>query len=324
MADANPNRLGQINGAGDDQAIFLKVFAGEVLTAFERANKFLPMVLSKSIASGKSGQFPATGRAVAKYHTPGTQLLGSDAIRQAEVVVPIDKKLATDEFIADIDEAKNHYDSRSIYSSEMGIVLATGLDTHILVEGVLGARAPETVTGVGGGTVIVDANLISAVDATRAQALIDAIFQAGEVLDGNDAPEENRWIALDPSDYSVLVRTVQTNGFSAVNADFGTEGGVASGKLFRLNGITLVKTNNLTKTDESAPAADSIFLEHPIDGTNTVSLVGCQRAIGVVKLMDLAMQSEFQIERQGTLMVASYALGLKHLRPECLVELASA
>jgi hypothetical protein len=153
---------------------------------------------------------------------------------------------------------------------------------------------------------------------------VDAIFEAGEVFDGNDGPEEGRYIALSPTDYNILVKTVQTNGFSAVNADYGTEGGVARGNIIRLNDVEIVKTNNLTKTDQSAPAANTVYSEHPIDGQVTVGLVGCQNAIGVVKLMDLSMEQEYQIARQGTLMVASYAVGVKYLRPECLVELASA
>lgn len=35
MADASVARIGQINSAGDAKALFMKVFAGEVLTAFK-------------------------------------------------------------------------------------------------------------------------------------------------------------------------------------------------------------------------------------------------------------------------------------------------
>ena len=38
MANANPISVGQIN-SGTEDALFLKVFAGEVLTSFERASK---------------------------------------------------------------------------------------------------------------------------------------------------------------------------------------------------------------------------------------------------------------------------------------------
>ena len=44
-------------------------------------------------------------------------------------------------------------------------------------------------------------------------------------------------------------------------------------------------------------------------------------SVGTVKLKDLATESEYQIQRQGTLMVAKYAMGHGGLRPECGVVL---
>lgn len=54
MANATPSRLGQVNLAGDDQALFLKVFSGEVLTAFHRQNVFLEKSMVRTISNGKS------------------------------------------------------------------------------------------------------------------------------------------------------------------------------------------------------------------------------------------------------------------------------
>ncbi|HXE54764.1 MAG TPA: hypothetical protein VN541_17215 [Tepidisphaeraceae bacterium] len=53
--------LGQINQSGDPNAIFLKVFSGEVLTAFKLATVADALQRTRSIASGKSAQFPAVG-----------------------------------------------------------------------------------------------------------------------------------------------------------------------------------------------------------------------------------------------------------------------
>lgn len=48
---------GQVNNAGAVDALFLKVFAGEVLTAFREQNVALDRTVVRSIASGKSAQF---------------------------------------------------------------------------------------------------------------------------------------------------------------------------------------------------------------------------------------------------------------------------
>ncbi|WP_018868281.1 MULTISPECIES: hypothetical protein [unclassified Thioalkalivibrio] len=48
------SRLGQINGAGDAKALFLKVFGGEVLTSFEQKNVTMGRHQVRTIANGKS------------------------------------------------------------------------------------------------------------------------------------------------------------------------------------------------------------------------------------------------------------------------------
>jgi len=45
------------------------------------------------------------------------------------------------------------------------------------------------------------------------------------------------------------------------------------------------------------------------------------QAMGTVKLLDLASEMEYDIRRQGTLMVSKMAVGHGILRPECLYEI---
>ena len=55
--------------------------------------------------------------------------------------------------------------------------------------------------------------------------------------------------------------------------------------------------------------------------STTVAVVFHKSAIGTVKLMDLGMESEYDIRRQGNLMVAKMALGHGILRPESACEI---
>ena len=66
MANATVSFLGKTNASGDANALFLKVFAGEVLASFQRQNKMLPITMVRSIASGKSASFPLVGLASAE------------------------------------------------------------------------------------------------------------------------------------------------------------------------------------------------------------------------------------------------------------------
>ena len=51
MANATVSRLGQVNTSGDVNALFLKVFSGEVLATFQRENQMLGMTSVRQIAS---------------------------------------------------------------------------------------------------------------------------------------------------------------------------------------------------------------------------------------------------------------------------------
>jgi len=54
MANATPLRVGSNNGGGDKDELFLKVYGGEVLSAFETANVSLDKQVIRTITSGKS------------------------------------------------------------------------------------------------------------------------------------------------------------------------------------------------------------------------------------------------------------------------------
>jgi hypothetical protein len=153
MANATPSRIGQVNNAGDVDALFLKVYAGEVLTAFTEQNKLADRTMVRNITSGKSAQFPATWKATASYHTPGTEITGN-TIAGNERVIVIDDLLISPVFIASIDEAKTHYEVRSEYSKQAGAALARTMDKNLAQVGLLAARASATVTGGNGGSQI--------------------------------------------------------------------------------------------------------------------------------------------------------------------------
>lgn len=308
MANMVPSRIGQANGSGAVDALFLKVFAGEVLTAFREKTAFISRSMVRTISSGKSAQFPASWKGTAAYHTPGTQLVGT-AVAHNERVVIIDDMLIADRFIANIDEARSHYDVRSEYSYDMGRALAKAYDSNVAQVGILAARASTTVTGGNGGTQITDTDA-----RTNADSLVGSILDAAQALDEKDVPEEDRYCFLKPGPYYNLVES----GSKALSTDYnpGGNGSLASGKIYRIGGIELVKTNNLPQANiSSGPTA------YQGDFTNTAALVMHRSAVGTVKLLDLSMEGAYLIEYQGTLMVAKYAIGHGILRPESAVEI---
>lgn len=317
MANANPSRLGQANLTGLTDALFLKVFAGEVLTAFEEATVTDGKFKERKITSGKSASFPILGQIQAEYHVPGAEINGL-TVPANEQVITVDDLLISHAFIANIDEAKNHYDVRAPYSTEMGRRLAYVKDQQLLQLAVLAARGSSPVTGEQGGGSVTDAALLTD---TSAEKLIAALFSAAQILDQKNVSADGRYAFLNPGAYYLLAQNTKI-----MNSQWGGSGIYADGKVLKVAGIEIVKTNHAPFGQTIANGSLQAGTGNKYAGafTNTVGVVCTGDAVGTVKLMDLAMESEYQIQRQGTLMVAKYAIGHGILRPACAVELKTA
>ena len=325
MANATPASIGRINSGGTEDALFLKVFSGEVLTAFERASVTQGAEMVRSISNGKSATFPVMGRINAAYHTPGAEILGSD-VNHNEKVITINDLLISSAFLSNIEEAKNHWDVRSAYSAEIGRALAFQKDKHILQTIGQAAQASANATGLDAGTVLTNTGIASATAATAANAMIDSLFDAASALDSHYVPKEGRKCFLRLEEYYKLA-----NATNAVNVDFsgGANGGVADGKVLRVAGIELVPTphfvtGNVNSGVDQGSATQGGSNPQAVNLTNYVALVCHPSAAGTVKLMDLATEMEYDIRRQGTLMVAKYAMGHGVLRPEAAVGIKEA
>lgn len=310
MANATTLNIGQVNGAGATDALFLKIFSGEVLTAFETASVTRDKHFVRTISSGKSASFPATWKVTGGYHTPGAEITGQ-ASNVNERVITIDDLLVSSVFIPNIDEAKNHFDYRAIYSNECGVFLGTNWDKNILQLMVLAARASATVTGANGGTSLTSTGTLYRTSATD---LVAGIFAAAQTLDEKDVPQSSkRHTYVKPAQYYLLAATPTT---LLVNSDYASgNGDYAGGVVKRVAGTELVMTNNLPSTNvTTGPAA------YQGDFTKTAFVTTTADAVGTVKLMDLQSEMAYDIRRQGYLIVAKYLMGHGILRPECAVE----
>ena len=341
MANGNtaPSRLGAINGASDKDALFLKVFANEILTTFDEFNVMKDLHTIRTISSGKSAQFPVTGTATAKYHTPGQSIIDSgnsylSDIKHAERVITIDDVLVSSTFIANIDELKNHYDVRSIYAKELGKALAKRFDIATMKTLAGGARQTATITG---GKAGVSTNHGTALD--TAPEIIDALYTIARKLDENDVPDDgSRFAILTPTQYYKLITSDNSAISLATNRDAGGVGNIATGRIPMVAGLNLYKSNHLVDVavadgsqDQDDDNAKNEVHDANSDGTldgdgynadlsDTGFLAGHPSGIGTVKLLDLATESDYSVAHQGTLFVAKYAMGHNVLRPEACAE----
>jgi len=348
-----PSRVGLVEGNSDNNELFLKKFSGEILQTFEESNVFKALHTIRTIESGKSAQFPVTGIASANYHTPGENIAEAEVsgpaskylsdIKKTEKIINIDKMLVASTFLANIDDVKNHYDIRSIYANELGKALAVRFDTALAKVFLAAARDSANLAATPAGSTYDVAgeafgrgNLDgTAVDTFTGAQLVGALFACAQRMDENDVPSDGRFCVLRPAEYYKLVTGADSsNTFSltsVINSDIGGQGSIATGNVPQIAGISLYKSNHIPSTNLGGSDPDGDANNNPFGGStgynsdfrNTFGIVSHSAAVGTVKLLDLATESEYQIERQGTLFVAKYAMGHGVLRPECAIELAA-
>jgi hypothetical protein len=338
--DVTLSRAGVINNdAGTwakDNALFLKVFSGEVITAFDRSCIFKGLAQERTIQNGKSAQFPVTGRFTGRFHTPGKMIEGQGNMAQNEVVIKIDDLLIADAALYDLDEAKNHYDIRSIYSKELGNALAREFDKRIARVLTLGARvaAGDLTANLPAGLSPDDPFRVGTrVDINKATPTPDdyvaAVFAAARALDEKDVPADGRVIVCSPEVYYTLIQSSR-----AVNFDFnqqGTNGSYSKGQIAQLAGFSIYSSNHIKQGNVTAKAGEQGFtyggadtVLSSVDMSKTKMLAFQKGAVGVLKLRDLSMQmtgNDYNVMYQSTLMVAKYACGFGYLRPEAIVEI---
>ena len=168
------------------------------MSSFGRENLMMGMTTVRTISSGKSAQFPVTGTIASGYHTVGNEILGT-SVKHNEKIINIDDMLLAHAFLAEIDELKNHYDVRSIYSREMGQALAKKVDQHLLQLVVLASAGSANVTGGAGGSNVVDADC-----KTNATSMVASIFEAIQDFDERDVPTSDRYCVVTPDVYYQL------------------------------------------------------------------------------------------------------------------------
>jgi hypothetical protein len=337
--DVTLSRPGVINNDSGtwakDNALFLKVFSGEVITAFDRACIFKGMAQERTIQNGKSAQFPVTGRFTGRFHTPGKMIEGQGNMAQNEVVIKIDDLLIADAALYDLDEAKVHYDIRGIYSKELGNALAREYDKRIARVLTMGARvsAGDLTANLPTGLSPDDPfRTGTRVDINKATPTPDdyvaAVFAAARALDEKDVPADGRVLVCSPEIFYTLIQSSR-----AVNQDFnqqGENGSYSKGQIAMLAGFSIYRSNHIKQGSVTAKAGEQGFtfagsdtVLSSVDMSKTKMLAFQKGAVGVLKLRDLSMQmtgNDYNVMYQSTLMVAKYALGFGYLRPEAIVE----
>lgn len=323
--NTNPSRLGQIEAAGDDRALFLKVWANEVMATFKNKVIMLGKIRTKDARGAKSLQFPVYDDAISSFHVAGEDI--GDAgnsylsnILEDERLIFVDEPIVAAVFLSEIDVLMAQPDWTAEFTPLLGERIARTYDSFVLQKMVLTARAAATITGGDGGSVLAKGATV----ATNATVLIDAVSEAIKKLDEKNVPMDERFIIVRPEQYHLLLNdsTNNSNRFN-LDRDIGSEGSFAKGKVGNMFGVPVIMSNQLPSTVVSAITGDKNTYSGTF--TDTIALVAHKSCVGGVKVMDLRVMHEDQMATKlGHLITTAMITGFGTLRPESAVEITKA
>jgi hypothetical protein len=302
----------QSNAYADKYATALKLFSGEVFTAFNSASIFQGLVRSYTLRGGKSKQFLLTGTLSAGYHTPGQPILGDTALKANEKTILMDDLLVSSQFVYDLDQVLSQYSTRSEISKQIGEALAKHYDTRIAKVLDIASRESSVVSGEPGGFEV----SIGASNQFKAQKIVDGLFEAAAVLDERNAPQEGRVCVLSPRQYLGLIAAVDTN---ILNRELGaSQGDINSGKgLYSIAGIKLYKSNNLPFMAAYNSAVTGENNDYADANATCCGLIFHREAAGVLTAIGPSIETtsgDFHVQYQGDLVVGKLAMGVGSLR----------
>lgn len=316
--DYSFSQPGLIQSGSDDKALFYKKWSGEVITSFMENNIMAGRHMTKSIRSGKSAAFPYIGKAAADYHVKGEDIFDAandvpqESFDHNEKIINIDQPLISRVFINDIDEIMSEYDVRAPYTAALGEGLARQYESQRLRLVALGAQAsaPLTTSTFSGGLYSGGTVINGGTDAdTDVADLLEAIRLLSVSMDNKDTPEEGRFLALKPDQYSLLVNS------NAVNTDLNPQGNgsLAAGKVFRVHGFELLKSRNIPSGVVAAKTGENNTYNGTF--TNYLGLAWQYNAIATVNLRDTTVEGKYFMERDGYGIKAKKVCGSSFLIP---------
>lgn len=309
--------------AGERDALFMKVFSGEVLTAFARNTVMMSRHQVRTIDHGKSASFAVMGRTRAKYLAPGNSLDDQrKKFEHTEKVIAIDGLLTADCLITDIDDAMNHYDVRVEYSRQLGEALAQSADCAIINElanmAAKDATVEENIPDNGAGADKVKGTgkafefatgLELSQSAEYGNKIIEGLLAARAAFTKNYVPMGDRYCLLTPEGYSALIKALMPD-----SANYQALFDPNSGKLQTICGFEVIEVPHLLN--------DGVDGKHSLSEKYTAAglqgIVFHRSAVGTVKLKDLAMERARRAEYQADQIIAKYAMGHGGLRPEAV------
>ena len=331
---------GPSGGAAGANKLWLPLWSGEVINAYDQFNIFENLISSKSLSGGFSYEFPVTGLvSLNASWDAGEELVGGDS-SSTTFKVNLDKRPMAAHFETDnVDLLITQWDYRSELARQAGLTLSSTRDKQIvsaLIAASVAAPLASDPRGLGVSNfpapAIVSTSTsaigvaVSACTETVALAILQAVENYLVTMQENDYPVQNVMCAVPPKVFQVI-RALgiprATNAFAnqplfTGNEIYGAGSSINTGMnslsdSLDYMGVKIVKTNHIPRATVAAGQAKYNLTCGTVD---IFGIIFQKEAVAGLSLMGMKVDSIQDIRRNTQFTVASMLKGTGILRPE--------
>ncbi len=330
--------------AGADAKLWLPIWSGEVLHAYDEYNMFEGRVTAQTIASGREKQFPITGTVGLKSAwAAGEYLYGGTDSKAGNFAVSLDNRPMAAYFELDnVDLMITQWEYRQELARQAGLTLANTRDKQIAnyIAGAasvpLTAADPRSVSNSGNLSLPVPFDLslagtLTENTAEEALEVLKAIEEFNVECQENDVPMGTAFCAVPPKLFQAIRRLgvaesqPQASSMQPMFGGVSMAGGLGAGLKDGMSsiddslvymGATIIKSNHVPTVDYGADTVGEDRYE--ITGLNAGvrGLIWMPDCVAALRKTGLVVDTEDDVRRNTTFTVASMLSGTGILKPE--------
>jgi hypothetical protein len=341
-------------GAAGVNKLWLPLWSGEVINAYDQFNMFENMITTKTLTGGVSYEFPITGTVGLNPSWGAGVELGGDTTdnKTTTIKVVLDNRPMAAHFETDnVDMLITQWDYRSELARQAGLTLANTRDRQILMALVAAGAVPSIASdprGLAAAAFHVPSQIkFGATPAGLPAATTDAegllILQAIEdylvVCQENDVVVGSVYCAVTPKVFQVIralgiprsTSTFTNYPLFGASAEVGGMGAPLAQGMNAMTdtldymGVKIVKTNHIPKVDQvgSTNAIGGIKYQLDCSDFGIYGIIFQSEAIAGLSLMGMKVDTVQDVRRNTQFTVGSMLKGTGILKPE-MVKLITA
>lgn len=338
---------GPSGGLAGANKLWLPLWSGEVINAYDEYNMFENLITHKSLSGGFSYEFPVTGKVSLQPNwNAGVELVGGDS-SSTTFKINLDKRPMAAHFETDnVDLLVTQWDYRSELARQAGLTLANARDKQI-ISTLIGACVAAPLTNDPRGIVEADFPAPAIVDVAAAQGIGLAVSGCTETTALNILQSiENYLVNMQEKNFPVndvhcvvtpkVFQVIRALGIPRATSEFtknpmftagqayggvgpaGFAGMNAMGDYLDYMGVKICKTNHIPRTDLSATNAGIGEAKYNLicNKFNIFGMIFQKEAVAGLSLMGMKVDTVQDVRRNTQFTVASMLKGTGILRPE--------